>query len=508
VEEREVKLLVDRRATVPEPAVLFAGIGDWSFERIEQDAVYFDTSDFALARAGASLRFRSDDGWTVKIPRPRAGDALVREEHGFAGGPGDPPPAATDLVRAWTRSRPVVEVARVHTERHRFLAADDAGAPVVELDDDTVTAESGDGTTTSFRELEIEARSDAGTEWLDELVRRLGSTGAVPGDEMPKVVRALGPRAQEPPDLVVPEPPGRAATVEQLVRFTIGSGVRRLLEHDPVVRASDDPEGVHQARVATRRLRSDLRTLAPVLDEHWSGSLRAELQWIGENLGRVRDADVLLAAIEAGTARLPDGDRAAAGDLVDRLRAQRVRDRDDLLSAMRSSRYARLLDALVDAATSPRVRRAVAGERARGQLAALIRRPWKRVRTAHDHLPEPPERPLDADLHEIRKRAKQARYAFEAVAPILGRRAAVAATRAATRLADVQTALGDHQDAVVAAAWLRAAATDTDRPEVAFAAGRLCGPFDDLRRDRRGQWPAAWKRARRAVRRAQARATA
>ena len=65
----------------------------------------------------------------------------------------------------------------------------------------------------------------------------------------------------------------------------IGASVRRLLAFDPVIRIGEDPEGVHQARVVTRRLRSDLRTLRPVLDEAWSEDLRGELRRLGTALG-------------------------------------------------------------------------------------------------------------------------------------------------------------------------------------------------------------------------------
>ena len=49
----------------------------------------------------------------------------------------------------------------------------------------------------------------------------------------------------------------------------------------------DDPESVHQARVATRRLRSDLRTFEPFLDERFAAELRGELRWLGAELGAV-----------------------------------------------------------------------------------------------------------------------------------------------------------------------------------------------------------------------------
>ena len=70
--------------------------------------------------------------------------------------------------------------------------------------------------------------------------------------------------------------------------------VGELIAHDPGTRLGDDPEELHQARVATRRLRAVLRAARPLLDPGWTESLRAELSWLGGALGPVRDLDVLL----------------------------------------------------------------------------------------------------------------------------------------------------------------------------------------------------------------------
>ena len=61
----------------------------------------------------------------------------------------------------------------------------------------------------------------------------------------------------------------RPGAIGAVIRDALDASVQRLLVADPVARVGDDPEGVHQARVATRRLRSDLRTFAPLLDPAW-----------------------------------------------------------------------------------------------------------------------------------------------------------------------------------------------------------------------------------------------
>ena len=89
---------------------------------------------------------------------------------------------------------------------------------------------------------------------------------------------------------------GRRATVGDVIRSSIANGYERLLDHDYRLRLrpGDPPEhAVHQARVATRRLRSDLKTFGPFLDPVWLRHTTAELKWLGNRLGQVRDADVL-----------------------------------------------------------------------------------------------------------------------------------------------------------------------------------------------------------------------
>src|SRR5436190_7535261 len=122
---------------------------------------------------------------------------------------------------------------------------------------------------------------------------RLVAAGARLDEVGPKLVHALGPRAAGSPEVPpVHLHPGSQAG--DAVRAALATGFARLLRHDPGVRIGDDPEDVHQARVATRRLRSDLRTFRSLLDQEQAQVLRDELKWAADLLGDVRDADVLL----------------------------------------------------------------------------------------------------------------------------------------------------------------------------------------------------------------------
>lgn len=271
-----------------------------------------------------------------------------------------------------------------------------------------------------------------------------------------------------------------------LLRRTMARTTVRLVAQVPVVELGEDPEGVHDARVAARRLRSDLRTFGPVLDPAWSKPLRAELGWVGALLGRVRDPEVLLARLGARIESIADPGIAAGKMLLDDLELQRAGAGSRLLEGLRSERFGTLVDRLVEGAAAPR---SVDGGTANVAEAAgaLMSRPWRRLARAAGRLGPQPE---DADLHRVRIEVKRVRYAAEAFSPALGRRA----DRFAATARELQDLLGEHHDAVVSLAWLTANGIGADDTSVAFAAGRLA-EYEAMERDRhRDAWPKAWAR--------------
>jgi CHAD domain-containing protein len=484
--EREAKLLVAPDFRLPALDGLDNGVQVASDESVELSAIYFDTPDLRLTRSGASLRHRSGE-WTVKLPEPTEGSAVVRTELRIPGGASFPPPDAVDLIRAWIRTASLTEVARLETRRHRFILTDANGNKVAEVDDDVVTSAPRNGSGGRFREIEIELDERAPGRLGERLVKSLRKAGANPHTPIPKVARALGVRPFAP-DFGSTADLGNDATTADFIRSVVGSSVRRLLAHDPVIRIGEDPEGVHQARVATRKLRSDLRTFRSVLEPGWCEELREELHWLGAALGRVRDADVLTELLQSKIECLPEDQRAYTDALLARLAGQREREREELLLVMRSTRYAALLDRLVDAARTPAVLRDAESRPARKVAHRLARKPWRRLcRSARVLRGEP----VDTALHEVRRKAKQARYALEALTAVSKGRA----SRLAEHAAEIQQALGDHQDRVVARAWLFDTGRAADQPEIAFAAGELAALLSSEQRAQRSAARRKWRAA-------------
>lgn len=477
------RLAVRRRWPWPDLADALPGHVVEEAAPLEEVRARRDTPGGDLAAAGARLEHVAveqgggawREAWSLHLPG--GGAPQVWE------GPRDRvPPEAERLVRGLARGRDLVEVGTDVATRHLRRVVDRRGrltATVVDSVDDTLPRRR--------RTLEVvpvpgrrhEARR------LARALRRGGATPARAGGEQP--TRPPAPR-----------------TALDVAAAAIGDGLGRLLAHDPELRRSGGIEAVHQARVATRRLRSDLRTLADVLDPEATGHLREELRWLGSRLGAVRDADVLGARLADRTAAAPDLPGAAA--LVGRCHDQREGAMAELSVTLDSPRYFALLDDLAAAATAPPRRRrhqvagprpgvapgwarrrpaARPGDRATRALPVLVGRPWRRLRRDVRALPATPP---DDELHQVRIRAKELRYAAELATPVLGRRAATVAGAAK----DLQTVLGDLHDAVVAEGWLRDAAIGA-APEVAFAAGVLVAQERAEQERLRRAWSAAWR---------------
>lgn len=442
---------------------------------------YFDTPDLRLARWNVTLRYRAGEGWTVKLPGTGSGAVVAREEVEFGGPATKPPPAALALLRGLLRRDEPVSVARLRTIRRVARVEDETGRACAEIDDDEVSVIDGRRLAARFRQLEVELTQGASDRLLEGMAEVLQRAGAAP-DPVPKAVRALGPHAEAPPEAHA-APVGPHDSAGTVVAAAFAASTARLLRNDPGVRLGDDPEAVHQARVATRRLRADLRTFRDLVEPDWAASLRDELRWLGGALGAVRDTEVMRDLLTGFVRRLPREDQAAARRLAGRVDAGRTQARQELLRDLASVRYLDLLEALLEAARGPRLTEAAEGEAAE-VLPRLVERAWKRLRRDVRSLPEDP---ADEQLHEVRILAKRLRYAAEAVGLALSGYERLA--KEATALQDV---LGRHQDAVTAQAWLRAERPRLTPPQ-AFAAGELWGLAGGEAAATRREWPAVWK---------------
>jgi CHAD domain-containing protein len=227
-----------------------------------------------------------------------------------------------------------------------------------------------------------------------------------------------------------------------VVRAALQLQVRALQDADLMVRTGQ-PDGVHQVRVACRRLRSTLAAFRPVLDRAHTDPLREELAQVGAALSPTRDSEVALAHLRELVAAQPP--ELVLGPVAARLQQAAIQEDqagdESARKTLTSAAYLQLrddLDALVAEPPLTEDAGRPADEVLREVLARTARRLRHAVRAARDS-----ER-AEA-LHEVRKAAKRVRYTAEAAVPVLGRPAA----ELVSALKNVQQVLGDRQDTFI-----------------------------------------------------------
>jgi CHAD domain-containing protein len=203
------------------------------------------------------------------------------------------------------------------------------------------------------------------------------------------------------------------------------------------------PDGVHQVRVACRRLRSILAAFRPALDREQTDPIREELRWVGGELSGSRDAEVAVAHLRAVVAAEPP--ELVLGPVAARLQQEELQDElvsgEEARRVLITARYLQVLDILHElAAAPPLAGRAAepAGPVVRDVLAHAGKRLRRAVQAAQG---------TDADeaLHEVRKAAKRVRYTAEVAAPVLG----APVRELVSALKEVQEVLGDRQDTFI-----------------------------------------------------------
>jgi CHAD domain-containing protein len=413
------------------------------------DATYFDTKGFRLARAGITLRRRAggdDEGWHLKLP---IGPERREEIHlPLTEARNRVPAELVRLLTARTNGRKLAPIAHLATVRQSSELVDGAGRTLATLADDQVTAEvMGEvAQLDAWRELEVElAPGSEDAALLDAVEKRLRKQGARRSKASSKVSRLLGDR--------VPRPASRA-------RSSAGSVVVAYLErqadllrgHDIGVRTGVD-DSVHQMRVACRRLRSALSAFRRVLDRDATRTVADELKWLGGELSPVRDTEVLEERLRNQLRAQPS--ELVLGPVKASLTAHFARETAEgterASAALESRRYTELLRALDKLLSAPPLT-AKAERPARDELKRAVHRSARHLRNARkEYLRAAPGPERDAALHEVRKKAKQARYTGEAVRTVFGKH--VKSWTKAVK--EAQSVLGDHHDSVVTRDALR-----------------------------------------------------
>lgn len=221
----------------------------------------------------------------------------------------------------------------------------------------------------------------------------------------------------------------------------------RFLQQESGTRIGENPEDLHQMRVACRRLRAGLRVFGAYLPRD---VVRCDsgLRWVSKVLGGVRDLDVKLEELHRWREESGEAHRTDFDPVMRWLRRRRDQARRVMIRALDSRRYLLLAQRLERALQRPPRLKPGYGDRAADLLPALIAPLYKGVlRTGRQVVAAPsPER-----YHRLRLRCKRLRYALEFAAGLYGK--SLRSHR--KRLVELQDLLGEYNDTVVARGNIR-----------------------------------------------------
>jgi len=280
-------------------------------------------------------------------------------------------------------------------------------------------------------------------------------------------------------------PRAEQSAAESFVWRTLCPPIDVLADFGAIGRDSMDPEALHQFRVALRRLRSDLRSLRPLLDKRKVTELRDRLSELDELVRPVRDGDVMIERLSASAAQAHNPiDPEIVEAIHQYLTTSTDLAREKLLMVLESGTYYPLFAELAGLASGDILRGGAVDDFPQ-ELERLNKELWRRVRRAARSLPDDAD---DADLHQLRVLAKRSRYLSEASMPELGK----SAKRRARDAARIQWVLGEHQDSVVFSRKLLEMPRPT--PAHTLAIDALLAVETDARQRLRKRWRKVWRR--------------
>ena len=476
VAEQELKLRLPPSAiaaVLRHPAVLAAKRG--RMHTAAMHATYYDTADLRLARARIGLRVRREGPrWRQTIKGPpdaRSGGGLVARpeyEWPLAAGATRASPPPIDRARfadtPWRRK--LDKAARDGLAPMFSTVFDRSSVPLVFADSTmaTLAVDAGEIRGTGPRprrealcEIEIELESGHAHHLFD-LAHALAADVPLAIETRSKAARGyalVAPVAPAPvPARAVDAPLERDDAAGVALAAILRSCSRQIEANADGLLADDDPEWIHQMRIATRRLRACLSLLRDLAPAAALDPVVDDTRWLARALATARDLDVMAVATLPAIRRAvgpaaPEADALVA--LRRRIARQRGRARGDARAAVASTRFTKLLLAAgalaarshfgVDA-TAPAA--AILASPARAFAAPVLSRRQRKLLQRGANLASA----APAARHAARLAAKRLRYAAEFFAPLFPQRKA---QRYLAALEALQDLLGELNDASVAA---------------------------------------------------------
>jgi len=489
--EQELKLAVPEGATGVVLAHPVLGLSGPEARRKHQVSTYYDTADHALARQGVVLRVRRSGGTFVQTVKAegRPGVAANRGEWEWPIPDDRPDPSllgqtpAAGKVAAGLDLRPLITTDIDRTTH--TLVMDDGTAIEAAFDAGWIIA---GNAREPVRELELELRQ-GDPAVLYRLALQLHSVVPLTIETATKSERGFRLLRGTPPGpskaahiSLAPDTPGTAA-----FREIISVGLHHLLlNRDPAL--AGNAEGLHQMRVAIRRLRAALGLFKPHLEQHALAHFAAELRRIGRVFGEARDWDVFRLQVLPDT--LPE-DSAGWGDLLKHpAQQQREAAYQAVTREIAAPAFTALALGLAAWAEQGCASADLLGDRAlRQPIARLAPDLLDRLARKVDHRGRHIDDGSDADRHALRKSVRKLRYAIDYLAGAYPRKGVKSYLHACKKL---QQSLGDSNDTVAATGLAERLA---DRHgDLAPALGALESILAARRRDALRALPKRWRK--------------
>jgi triphosphatase len=451
-------------------------------------STYFDTSDHALARQGLTLRVRERDGHFVQTVKSagRTGTAgLARGEWEDAIASAQPDPQApetgeflapdiigrliplfrTEIVRRTIELSPSpgtrIEAA---IDRGRVYApARDAGEPISEVE---LELKSGPQSALYDVALDLIAVAPLRLEQRSKAERgyRLAATEAIPAAAVHAVTVDLDP----------------GLCGDDALRRIGTACLAQILQNEAAVLAGV-AEGIHQMRVAVRRLRAVLAAFGRLLPPGQRRRVSRQLRWLADALGPARNLDVFETAllVPARNALAEPGIIAALTAAVERRRKAAYAE---AAKAIRSTRYTALMLRQLRWFEGCFWREGAASHDLQQPIGDLAARILDRRRRIAKRRSKGFGRQSAQQRHKLRIALKQLRYASEVLAGLYD---GDGVRRFTTRLKQLQDDLGEANDVRVGRDIVAELATPKSAAEAIADAGKSVLDWHEQRLARR-----------------------
>lgn len=457
---------------------------------------YFDTPTWRVHRAGYTCRHRQKGAaaeLTLKSMAEAVGGLRQRTEITDELEPAHDPRTSAGIAGKALRDiagrEEVRELFTLMTRRAAYTLADDTG-PIGEIALDTTTIPVGnEDRPVQLSRVEVEVTHlERARPFVDALVAACSLQPAHTSKFQAALI-ATGQTVALPHKNLGDTGLDPGLTAAQYGYAVLRRHFATLIANEPGTRHGEDPEYLHDMRVASRRIRATMSAFDPYLPVSLR-RLRDEMGWLTRSLGEVRDLDVQLERLAEWRHQLPQVPPRALDALESLLLQQRERARKRMLAALNSRRASNLIDRFATALKNGPPRTNAAGRVPVTSVApALLRKRHRRLTRAGKAI-SPASPPTD--YHALRIQGKKLRYALEFFTPIYGK----PAQELSQRVTALQDLLGLHQDADVAIEYLGDLARENARrlpPETLIAVGMIIERYRLHAGELRAQFPGTFE---------------